>query len=426
MTTTANRNKSKPAKPYLDFPLFAHPNGQWCKKFKGIPKYFGKWEAPDSALQEYRERREGIRLGRDPKFHAKIPVDDSITAADTVNLYLETQDSRRKRGEITDRHFSDCILTCRRLLEHFGRYITTADLHPSHFTRFRDSFPETWGATRTETEIARVQAIFRWAEKADVIDTAPKFGPNFRKPGKRVKRREKAKHEAEHGKNEFTATEIRSLLGDSGDWLSACILLGINAGFGNRDCSALHESHIDFEAGWYELRRGNTGIVRRANLWPETRQAIQNAIGERPIAALKKNNCLCFLSRRGNPLVNEIRSETGTLSVSDNISTACSKVVKQLGLTRKGRNFYSLRRTFETVGGNSQDQVAVNYSMGHEDESMATVYCQGIDDQRLIDVAEHVRQWLWTRKCEACGETQFSVDDDWKCEICDQVNSIHK
>jgi integrase len=421
MTTAANRNNSKPAKPYKDFPLFPHPNGQWCKKFKGIPKYFGKWEDPDSALQEYRERREGIRLGRDPKFQAVIQVGDSITAADTVNLYLETQDSRRKRGEITDRHFSDCILTCRRLVEYFGRHITTASLHPSDFTRFRNSFPVTWGIARAETEIARVQAVFRWAEEEKLIDTAPKFGASFKKTDKRVKRREKAKREAEHGKKEFMALEVRCLLSETDDWLRACILLGINAGFGNRDCSELQKSHISFESGWYDLRRGKTGIPRRAYLWPETRQAIRNAMNERPIAALETNNCLCFLSRRGNPLVNEIRSESGTLSVSDNVSTACSKALKRLGLTRKGRNFYSLRRTFETVGGNFKDQVAVNYSMGHEDESMAAVYRQGIDGQRLIDVAEHVRQWLWTRKCDSCGETQFSVDDAWTCEGCSKA-----
>ncbi|HIE96830.1 MAG TPA: hypothetical protein EYQ63_07405 [Fuerstia sp.] len=62
--------------------------------------------------------------------------------------------------------------------------------------------------------------------------------------------------------------------------------------------------------------------------------------------------------------------------------------------------------------------MAVNYIMGHQDESMAAVYRQGIDDQRLIDVAEHVRQWLWMRKCDACGEAQFSVEDEWTCESC--------
>ncbi len=78
------------------------------------------------------------------------------------------------------------------------------------------------------------------------------------------------------------------------------------------------------------------------------------------------------------------------------------------------------------MAGNTKDQVAVNFAMGHSDESMAAVYRQGIDDQRLIDVAEHVRQWLWTRKCEACGEKQFSVSDQWTCESCEKANLTEK
>lgn len=33
----------RPAKPYPDFPLFAHPTGYWAKKIKGRLHYFGQW-----------------------------------------------------------------------------------------------------------------------------------------------------------------------------------------------------------------------------------------------------------------------------------------------------------------------------------------------------------------------------------------------
>jgi hypothetical protein len=50
------------------------------------------------------------------------------------------------------------------------------------------------------------------------------------------------------------------------------------------------------------------------------------------------------------------------------------------------------------VAGNTRDQVAVNLVMGHSDASMAEVYRQGIDPQRLKDVAKYVEEWLFDKK----------------------------
>ena len=41
---------------------------------------------------------------------------------------------------------------------------------------------------------------------------------------------------------------------------------------------------------------------------------------------------------------------------------------------RPGLNFYALRHTFETVAGESKDQVAVDYIMGHAQEDMASKF----------------------------------------------------
>jgi integrase len=64
-------------------------------------------------------------------------------------------------------------------------------------------------------------------------------------------------------------------------------------------------------------------------------------------------------------------------------------------LRRPGRSFYALRHTFETIGGESRDQVAVDAIMGHVDSSMAGHYRQRISDERLTAVAECVRTWLF-------------------------------
>ena len=51
--STKPRPKSKPAKPYEGYPLFAHASGRWCKKIRGRHVYFGSWGDPDGALEKY-------------------------------------------------------------------------------------------------------------------------------------------------------------------------------------------------------------------------------------------------------------------------------------------------------------------------------------------------------------------------------------
>jgi len=66
-----------------------------------------------------------------------------------------------------------------------------------------------------------------------------------------------------------------------------------------------------------------------------------------------------------------------------------------MSLYRKGLNFYALRHTFETIAGDSRDQVAVDHVMGHSRNDMASVYRERIDDARLKAVTDHVHSWLF-------------------------------
>jgi hypothetical protein len=45
---------NKPAKPFADYPLFPHDNGQWAKKHKGKLHYFGRWDDAEGALARYK------------------------------------------------------------------------------------------------------------------------------------------------------------------------------------------------------------------------------------------------------------------------------------------------------------------------------------------------------------------------------------
>jgi hypothetical protein len=50
------------------------------------------------------------------------------------------------------------------------------------------------------------------------------------------------------------------------------------------------------------------------------------------------------------------------------------------------------------VAGGSLDQVAVDFIMGHVDDTMAAEYRGWIDDKRLVAVVNHVRKWLFLKR----------------------------
>lgn len=55
---------NRPDKPHPDYPLFANQNGQWCKKVKGKPYYFGKWADDPKGITFYRLRHTFKTLGK--------------------------------------------------------------------------------------------------------------------------------------------------------------------------------------------------------------------------------------------------------------------------------------------------------------------------------------------------------------------------
>jgi hypothetical protein len=84
MNDTKNRESRKPRRPYADYPLTPHSNGQFCKKIRGKIHYFGA--DPDKALELYRLQCDGLHAGRTPR---RSP--DDLTVEDICNLYLECE-----------------------------------------------------------------------------------------------------------------------------------------------------------------------------------------------------------------------------------------------------------------------------------------------------------------------------------------------
>jgi hypothetical protein len=135
--------------------------------------------------------------------------------------------------------------------------------------------------------------------------------------------------------------------------------------------------------------------------------AIREALVSRPTPKDEANAGLAFITRCGAAWVsvklvmeNEPSDEGSNkkrmvVKTGDSIGQEMTRVLKRTSLRQAGKNFYALRHTLETIGGEARDQVAVDAIMGHVDESMAAVYREGISDERLKAVTDHVRGWLF-------------------------------
>jgi integrase len=369
------RKIEKPRKPSPQFPLSAHPNGQWCKKIRGRLYYFGLWADPDAALNKYLAEKDDLYAGRTPR-----PVDGAITVRDLCNRFLTFKRHLVDAGELAERSWRDYLETCKRLVEAFGRNRRLDDIRNEDFEKLRTELAgKGWSPVTLVNEITRVRSVFNYAYAAALIDQPMRFGPGFKRPSKKTLRLNKAKQ----GKKLFTANEIRWMLNGAGAQLRAMILLGINCGFGNADCGRLTVSAVDLEGGWIDYPRPKTGVARRCPLWPETVEAIRAVVAKR-----KPDNELVFITKRG---------QSWAKNIPDNpISKETRKLLDKLEINGH-RNFYTLRHTFRTVADESKDQPAVDLIMGHARDDMASVYRETISDERLRAVADCVRQWLYPR-----------------------------
>jgi integrase len=381
---------SKPAKPYEDFPLFPHNNGCWAKKIRGKLHYFGPWNDPDGALANYLKEKDDLHAGRTPR-----PDPQALTVKDAANAFLNAKQALLDAGELAERTWREYKRVCDLLVSELGRTRLVSDLRAEDFARLRDLMAGNWGPVRVGNVIQYVRSVFKFAFDAELIQTPVRFGPGFKRPAKKVIRL----HKARQGPCMFEAEEIRWMLGGAlvpgkegpelaraGMQLRAMILLAINCGFGNADCGTLPLSALNLERGWINYPRPKTGIPRRCPLWSETVAAIREALAKRPEPRKAEHGGLVFITKYG---------DTWNKGIEDSpISKETRKLLDRLGINGH-RSFYALRHTFETIGGEAKDQIAVDHVMGHAREDMASIYRERISDERLRAVTDHVRAWLF-------------------------------
>ena len=396
-TKSAIRGKSsteKPEKPYPDFPLFPHATRRWAKKIRGKLYYFGPWDDPDGSLTKYLRDRDDLYAGRQPR----PSDDDALVVRELCNCFLTNKRNRVLSGELSKRSFDEYYATTGRAIDHFGKRRRVDDLRPEDFESYRASIAKRWGVHRLSNEVTRVRSIFKYAFDEFLVERPVRFGQAFKGASRRVKRIARQKN----GQRMFETHHIRALIDEANPQLRLMILLAVNCGFGNTDCAKLSMDAIDIKDSWVDFPRPKTGIERRCPLWTETATALRAVIENRPAPSNDDDANLVFVTKYGNSwlkdqssISKEFRKLMKVIDEEAEEKAKKAKTETPAKLYRKGRTFYALRHTFETIGGESRDQVAVDFIMGHTKEDMASVYRERISDERLRAVVDCVHLWLF-------------------------------
>ena len=113
-----------------------------------------------------------------------------LTLIDLVNRFLTAKERAVTTGEIRRRTFEDYDVSCRKLLEHFGRDRLVNDLAPDDFAELKEELAKTVSLVRLGNEIQRIKTIFKFAYEQDLIKRPVKYGATFNKPNRKTLRRD--------------------------------------------------------------------------------------------------------------------------------------------------------------------------------------------------------------------------------------------
>jgi len=387
--SSRGRKANKPSKPRKDFPLFPHDSGQWAKKCRGKLFYFGKWDDPIEAEKKWNRDKEALLDGRNP---------DDSRHGDSIgwlcNAFMDSKQMQHDRGELSKSALNDYHKAAKHVAEFLGKGRRLDALVSADFERYRNSFPKTWGPTSINNRLRLVRVLFKYANDIEATDRTIRYTIGLKTVPKSVVRKDQATKPT----REFTVDEVWRLYEAAVTPMKAFVLLGLNCAYGTMDLARLRTDAIDFDNNWLGEMRGKTGVARGAWLWPETIQAIQEAIAAKPSLDRDATDTtgnytrdmlesLAFITRNRRPW--------GADGEHNNpLATAFIKLKLAAGIVKAGVGHYALRHTFATVASNAKDPQAVDYVMGHLDPSMSALYREGIDPARVRAVCEYVREWF--------------------------------
>jgi integrase len=415
-TISSCGRKATVSKPNPNFPLTPHPTGRWCKKVKGKLHYFGRIEGDtkgETALRLWLDQKDDLLGGRKPRV-----ASGGLKVGDLCDKFLTSKLHRLQAKEITPRSFADYKSTADRIVRVLGRNVSVEDLGPDDFSKLRRDIAKTRNPESVGNEINRIRGVFKFGLDNHLTDKTIRFGSDFERPSKRILRKVRNDREEKF----LEADEIRTMQEAAGPQLRAMILLGVNSGLGNSDVANLPIDAVDLDGGWVEFPRPKTGVERRCPLWPETVAAIRAWLEVRPDPNdVEAYGHLLFITAKTRTTWGtDLREDFTNADVtdldalakkchksSDNpLSKEVRKLLDKLDIKRQGVAFYSLRHVFETIGGESRDQVAVDFIMGHARDDMASRYREQISDERLRAVTDHVWSWLFDERSSTRSEVE--------------------
>lgn len=377
--------RSKPSKPRSDFPLFPHQSGKWAKKIKGQTKYFGHWDDPRAAEEEYLQfvaseqaaHGTGLKSGL-TTINASANVSETLSWVSikrAVNLFLTSKKRQVETGERSPSTLQDYRWTLSAFAKCLGADRMIESLTVEDFAMFRHERSKTCNVVTVGNEVTRIKTWLNWLYRSQhTVKIDP--GPDFVKPSEKVARR----HRRERGKMMFTADQVRILIDESGIQMRSMVLLAINCGFQNSDIETIGLSVVTraIDTGWIEYPRQKTEVDRRCPLWKTTRKALSLAMGRR----IGTNLPNAFVRFDGRPFS------------STNHDLAKRFRVLRSNCCLENGGFSWLRKTFATAASGCGDQVAIDYVMGHVDPNMSGIYRQEVFDDRLLKVVQEVKQWM--------------------------------
>jgi integrase len=461
--TPDTRRGRRPKKPRPDFPLFAHASGRWAKKIRGKLQYFGPWDDHEGALNKYLEQKDDLHAGRKPRVLGDtLTVRDLLNRfltskkllADSgeisLRTFVEYHACCERVGEafgleraVTDLAADDFEQLRARLTKTWGPVTLGNEIQ-----RVRSLFRYAFDAALIDRPV-RIGPVFRrpakkvlrrlrranghrMFEAAELRALVAAAGPQMRAMvllgincgfgnadcGTLPQNALDLKRGWVDYPRPKTGAERRCPL-----WPETvdAIRASLSVRPAPKDAAGAGLVFVTRAGGrWFKGVHDSTAGQDIDKLLKAARRSYDNPISKEMTKLLKAMRRVVLKDARGAEHTlyltagaaattkgKEVKAEDlavgMTLTVKDAERALTGEVIRCELVTRRGVNFYAIRHTFETVGGDSKDQVAVDYIMGHAREDMASVYREKIGDDRLRAVVEHVRAWLFFGGAAASG-----------------------